>query len=104
MIGSIVGKTEKYAIDAWATAADRITAEINEMTPEQLKSFSLGEGSRPMSYERYEAEFSRYVEGGVWLDWNKIEADEITNLARKKIVFLWGISDAACQTKLVTKL
>lgn len=92
---------EHAAIDAWSEAATRLEREISDMSPEQINEFAQGEGSEPMKYDRFSSIFEQ-KSAMITPDFTpEISQEELTVQARKKLVFLWGVSDAASQTQTV---
>ena len=95
---------ESISARAWDQACKRIAGEMEEMSEEQLASFADGEGSQPLRIERFDEEFDKIISQGWSIDLPEIDSLELASKARRKLVFLWGISDAACQTRLVSRL
>lgn len=99
---ALASTLEARAITAWGNAADALTAEVDAMDDETFAAFADGEGAEPMRLERFDRSFQIASEGSPTLEPPTINAEDVIRRARKKLAFLWGVSDAACQTRLVT--
>lgn len=101
--GALCSAFEERAIEAWEAAADRLQEEVDGMSDDELEAFSLAEGSEPMRLERFDRELSRKSGAEILPGSPELSSEEVLRRARKKLAFLWGISDAASQTRLVTR-
>ncbi len=103
MAASLASTLEARAITAWSSAADALTAEVEAMDEETFARFAEGEGAEPMRLERFDRAFQLESEGSPTLEPPTVNPEDVIRRARKKLAFLWGVSDAACQTRLVSK-
>lgn len=102
--GALAEQLETRAIASWQIAGERLATEVEAMNEQEVEAFASAEGAEPMRIERFDEVFRELLESSPLLDTPVLDPAEIVRIARQKLAFLWGISDAACQTRMVSKL
>lgn len=100
LLNGIIREYVVLASTAWNEASNNYIAKCESMTPDEMDVFATTEGLEPMKLDLYFEALDIQIESWKGIGEHKsLSFDKIKANARKRLSFLWGISDAICKIK-----